>query len=193
MTRSPASVIHALFGDIAEVTILGKAVNLLDLVRIPDGADLEELLHENAERRALWGRVLSKCRAAVDKADDDLEHERGVLFHQYWRTLEDREREEMRAEPLDEDVVVDQFRRRKVLKRRVDGGSKTSVGRWRRNFSDDLVWSLVHSDDRYQELKKILRKARAQLEVVYGVRDALDVRAKAVMQLAAIQRDNTRH
>jgi hypothetical protein len=107
--------------------------------------------------------------------------------------LEEREREEMRAEPLDEDVVRDQFRRRVAVKRAVSQGQRATVGRWRRNFTDDHVWSLVNSDDAITVLRKELRTAKAQLEVAYGIRDALDARTRALTQLVATHRDNTRH
>ena len=188
--KRPESIIQARFGDITEVEILGETVDLIEAVSIPEDIDIAVALAEHPERRALWARVVSEVKRRTERAKDDLEELRAVRFHQYWQTLEERERAEMVEQTFDEDEARDAFRRRKRVQARVSQGVKAVVGRWRRNFSDELVWSLVNSDDGIIAARKKLRVLKAQQEVAYGVLEALDQRMRCLSHLSALHRDD---
>ncbi len=193
--KRPESVLKELLGEtVTMVTFLERTIDVIAEVAIPDGSDIHALLEEHAERVAMWGIAQARCRAVVSRLQDELEEERGMRFTQYWQAYEDQERKEMQEHLHDEDEIdKDKFhpgRRAKRAAYRIQKGA--DAGRWRRNFTDDLVNSSVSSDEKVVVAKRALRKARRELDLVTAVTKALEHRQTALNHLAALHRDTSR-
>ncbi len=164
------------------------------LLRDKQDADIKDLLYDHAERVALWERVVGKLRRSVSKASEDLEEWRGLRFVQYWTQCEKGERDEMNGHLSDEDEVdKDPFHPGRKAKReayRIQKG--VDAARWRRNFTDDFINSMVSSDAKVVTLKKNLRIAKYELDQALAVREALHHRQTCLNHLAALHRDTSR-
>ncbi len=189
--KTPESILAAMLGDRAQVKVLGVSYDLAAHVAIPAGADIEALLHEHVERFAGWRRLLTLCRRAVERAQDELDDHRALRFTQYWATCEETERQEMQDHLHDERELVDEpFQRKARAKARLAGG--LTKARWNRNFTDALIHSYVNSDKQTVILKTTLRRAKHELETALAVKDSLEHRARCLSHLAAIHRDDSR-
>ncbi len=189
--KAPESMLQERIGELRTVKVLGKAYDLHQEVAIPRDADIEDLLYDNVERIAFWGRLVAKCRAETRKAEDALEEAKAFLFMQYYRAYEDSERAEMKQHLLDEkEMLEDPFKRRQKAADRVARGA--TAARWNRNFSDTLIQSLVNSHEKTVQLRADLRRARNQQDLSITMKDVLEHRSRCISHLAAIHRDNTR-
>lgn len=188
MERRSTSAIADLLGEGASVTLLGREIDLAKEVAIPRGEDLDTLLYDQPERKAAWDRIVAKCSRLVDKAADELDELKNDRFRQYWNTLEEKERQELVEKVFDE-TDADPFRRKQRVSERVTRGIPKEVPRWRRNFTDDLVWSYVHSDVAVVDAKRVLRVARNQLAVAQSVRSALEHKMRCISHLCARERN----
>jgi hypothetical protein len=135
--RTPEKYLSLLLGDLRHVSVNGQEVDLYKEVYIPASTDMEELLHDHPIRVAVWKRLVSVLKKKVHHLHDELEEVKSTKFVQYWNGLEEKERQELADMGRDEDAPRDAFRRAIGTKRRVAEGRPVSLGRWRRNFSDD--------------------------------------------------------
>lgn len=193
--KNPASTLKRLLGDrVTSVSILGETIDLLQEVAIPRDVPLEDLLYDHAERVALWERFTGVCRRKLQKLQDEMEEWKGRRFIQFWSANESSERAEMTANIHDEDELdKDQFspgRRAKRTQSRVQSGYYT--GRWRRNFTDDLIHGFVNSDEKIVTLKKELRSAQHDLDIALAMRKAMEARGMSLNHLCALHRDLAR-
>lgn len=176
------------------VKFLGREADAIAEVAIPPDADIHELLSEHHERVVLWGKARAKCQAVVRRLQDELDELRGLRFAQYWQAEENRERAEMKEHLHDEDETdKDPFHPGRRAKRAAYRAQKGyDAGRWRRNFTDDLINSYVSSDEKVVAAKKALRQAQSELDQVTAVTEALRHRQTALNHLAAVHRDTSR-
>lgn len=188
--RSPEKYLQMLLGDLRHVEIQGRQYDLYEEVSLPASEDMEALLVDQPVRYAAWRRIASACRRDVSEAHDALEEIKSLRFIHYWNHLEEKERAEMAHSVHDEDAVKDEFNRRVTTRRRVRSGVPLSVGRWRRNFSDDYVWGYVRNDDDVAKARTAHRVAKEQLDLAETVVEALGHRARCLSHLCAIHRDN---
>jgi hypothetical protein len=190
--KSPQKYLQSLLGDLQEIEILGKPVNLHDEVGIPDGEDIQDVLADHPLRVVAWKRIVTKCRTLVAESHDALEQLKAENFLHYWRALEEKEREELQQHGRDEDAPKDAFNRRIQGKARIAEGRIVSLGRWRRNFSDDYVWGMVRSDDAVIDARRHHRELKDQLEIAVAICDSLEHRARCLSHLASYHRDATK-
>jgi hypothetical protein len=189
--REPGSILREMLGDAVKVTVLGKPYDLVDEVTIPPG-DLDATLYEHVERVMVWRRILVRCRHRQEQAHDTWKETEGLRFIHYYRELEHREREEMKSFLHDEsEAEQDPFRRGRRAAKRVAAGVSASVGRWRRNFTDDLVWGHVRDDEVVSGLRSAWRTAKRECEVAQAVVDVLEHRMRCISHLCARDRTPT--
>lgn len=185
--KKPESYLRTLLGDETSVTVLDKEVDLLEVVAIPHG-DLEDVLYDHVERVAAWRTVSSRCRSIYNRAVDDHDNIKSARFVHYWGALEEKERQEM-AVHLHEDVPSeDPFKRRRWAKDRVAQGVQKTLGRWRRNFTDDLVWGYVNNDEAVALKRMHMRKAKKQLDIAEAIVETLEHRMRCISHLCARDR-----
>ena len=185
----PQKILSDLLGEATSITLLGREIDLLGEVVIPSETDLDDVLYGHPIRVAAWKRIAAKCRRKVDIARDELEQLRADRFRQYWKSLEEQERAEMLETLHDEDTEDRDTFRRKIVTRRVTAGPPKVVPRWRRNFTDDLVWGYVNGDDAVITARATLRSTKNQLEIAEAVCTTLDHRARCISHLCARQRE----
>lgn len=191
--KDPVAYLTKLLGeDGCVVTMAGKTVDLRDVVALRHRDDLEEVLAEHPERAAGWRRILAKCRKAWEQANDAYGELRRERFIHYYRHLEDIERKELADHYDDETAPRDDFRRKLRATTRVAAGVQGRLPRWRRNFTDDLVWGYVESDPDVVSARKRLRMAKNEIELALTVVDGLDHRMRCLSHLCAFHRDSTR-
>lgn len=200
--KSPTAVLREELGDLNQVVILDRTYDIAAEVAVNPSADMEELLQDNAERVAKWGRLVSRCQNLVDVAMDKLLELRDEYFVATWDELEQKERAEMHAMVEDEtEADADaqdkaagdktfKIRRSARLARRVTGGP--SALRWRRNFSDDLVKAQANRQPEIVTAKVNLRLVKNQLNIAQSVLRAVEQRSRVISHFCAIRRDNTR-
>ena len=193
MAKNPESVLKRLLKDkLSTVLICNERVDLLSEVALPKDVEITDLLSDHAERVLLWDTYVKNCNRDWQKAQDELDEWIGRRGHQYWQQLETQEREEMKSSLHDEDEVdKDTFKGPKSREKRSQYRAQSGLdaGRWRRNFTDDFIKSLVHSDEKIIGLKGDLRKAKARLEQAWAMKNAMSARGMALNQLCAISRD----
>lgn len=202
-TRTPGSVLRSLVGTLDRFAVRGLSYVYTEQVPpIDRAADLQDQLEDNVERAAAWRRIVGACRNDVDKARDELEGVRAQLGVLFWQQLEDKERREMREQVHDEtETAQDQAdqaagddgwkaRRSARVARRVQGG--LAAGRWRPNFTDDLVRYYVNSESQTITAKTALRQAQCSLERAEAVLYALDQRSYTLSNITKIHCDSRR-
>lgn len=192
---TPVSYIEAVLPeDMRSIRVLGVDHDLRELVRIPRAseADLDDVLHDHVERTMTWKKILALLKNEANDASDALDTQKNKLFNAYYLNLENSEREELaRCVHDEESIQRDEWRRIKHVRDRMSSTPERMVKvRWRRNFTDDRVWSLVRSDDTYVEHLTALRKARRKVSVVEAVVDALEHRMRCLSHLCARARLN---
>lgn len=198
--RAPGAVLAEKLGDLTRIAVLGVEYDLAAEVAIDPAADMEQLLLDNVERVAVWERVVAKCRAQVERLEDGLAETVARWRVAYWQGLEDAERKEMHAHLHDETELAEDaadaaagdktfaVRRRQRAERRVTAGP--AAGRWRRNFSDDLLNAHVNSEPEVATAKKALRQGKSQLHQATCVLKTIEHRSRAISHLCALHRDN---
>jgi hypothetical protein len=186
--KAPESYAAKMLGDLDNVEVNGQAVRISKLLRIPHG-DLEGTLYKHVEKVTAWKRILAHCHEALDDANEALEEIKRVRFVHYWQVLEEKERDEMARTLHEADPSTDPFKRKRWVKDRIANGVPERIGRWRRNFTDDLVWGYVHNDDDVILRRRARRDAKRQLEIAQGIVDALEHRMRCISHLCA--RDRT--
>jgi hypothetical protein len=185
--KNPESYLAEALGDLRKVVLNdGTEVDLHGVVRIPKSRELLDILNEHPEKVVVWKRLLAAAKAALAELKDELAVLEGAQFDGYWRHFEEQERVEMQNAVYDE--TDDPFRRRKATQRHV-AHPAGAAGRWRRNFSDDLIHAHVKTDDKIEALKVKVRAAQDQVNVCSGVCDALEHRMRCLSHISAITRD----
>lgn len=190
--RSPQKYLQAVLGDLKTIEVLGREIDLHAEVGIPDDEDMEAILADHPIRVAAWKRIVAKCRHLASDAHDHVEELKAERFLAYWAAKEEQEREELTAHGRDETAERDTFNRPVRGRARINEGRIISLGRWRRNFSDDYIWGCVRSDPKVVEARKQHRELKEQLELAEVVVDALEHRARCLSHLAAYHRDQTK-
>jgi len=185
---TPQEYIEARLGS-STVVLEGKNVDLADEVALPADDAIEDQLREHPARAAVWRRIRARAVRAKSKLLDELKELESVKFLHYYRANEEQERQEWARFHGDEDGERDAFGRRQAARERIARGDRSGPSRWRRNFSDDLVWAYVRSDDEVLEKRKALRAAAAQVELSEVLCEAMDHRARCLSHLAALHRD----
>jgi len=132
--------------------------------------------------------INSQAKAALEEAVEALDEKKTVRFTHYWKVLEEQERDEMASNLHEDTPSSDPFKRKRWAKDRIAKGIPTTVGRWRRNFTDDLVWGYVHNDDDVILARANRRRAKAQLDIVDGIVETLEHRMRCISHLCARER-----
>lgn len=202
--KDPVAHLRDVLGPLGSVVILGVTVDLAAEVALPPRTeDMEDALYDNVERVMKWGRIVAECERVVARELSKVKELEGHYFVGYWERLEEVERAEMKAHLHDEDELDKdaqdaaageqgfQLRRRRRTAARVTSGP--AAGRWRRNFSDELVRHHLKNDPVIITAYKTLRLAQHQLNLAKSVSETIDHRSRAISHLCAMHRDNTRH
>lgn len=189
---TPEAYIESLLGAGASVKIDDREIDLAAEVAIPHGEDIEDLLRDQPVRVAVWKRIRARALRVRDRLRDELKEMESVKFIHYYKAHEETERAEWERFHGDETEDRDAFGRHKAARDRVARGERGASLRWRRNFSDDLVWSYVRSDDEVLEKRAELRRAQNQIELAEVLCEAMDHRGRCLSHLAAIHRDLAR-
>ncbi len=192
----PRNVISYLVDRLGEdnltLIIRGVEYDLRREVAIPRAgdADLDDVLYDHVERKAAWEMIVAHATQDHIAATEAFEEAKQVGYGQVWNTFESQERKELEECLLDEDEVEkDMFRRRKAVQDRLASGPKVKV-RWRRNFTDERVWSWVHQLDEVSAARKKLATAKATLDMARVVLNTLDHRMRCLSHICARDRDN---
>lgn len=202
MRKTPGELLRKSLGDLDRVVVLGVEYILSEEIAIPHAADMEDLVYENAEVVAKWARIVARCRNQVNRAEDDLEELKATYMVAYWEELEKKERDEMAAQ-LDDETEVAQdradkaagdegWKMRRSTRRASRVTSGVAAGRWRRNFSDDLLRAHVNRTPEIITSKKAKRQADSQLQIAEGILKSVTQRAYSISNLCNIHRDNSR-
>lgn len=200
--KEPGAVLREQLGGLDNVVIRGVTYVLSAEVAIDPKADMEELLLDNVERVAKWERLAATCRATVDRLEDELETERSMWTVQFWAALEKGERDEMQAKPHDETELEqdradaaagdDGFKIRRSQRHAARVTMGVAAGRWRRNFSDDILRARVNSAPEMIRARQALREAKSQLHKANCVLRTIEHRSRCISHLCALHRDQTR-
>ncbi|OPZ66028.1 MAG: hypothetical protein BWY85_00195 [Firmicutes bacterium ADurb.Bin506] len=187
---SPEAYVAARLGDTRVVTIVDASVDLAEEVSIPHKADIEDLLRAHPVKAAVWKRLRARALKILNRLRDELRELEGVKYIHYYKAHEETERHEWALfHGTEDDAERDEFGRRQQARARVARGEKSAALRWRRNFSDDLVRSYVHSDDEVLEKRAAIRKAQNHVELADVLCEAMEHRARCLSHLAALHRD----
>lgn len=185
--QTPESYLRDLLGDLSVVTILDREVDLSEVVAIASSVDLADLLREHPTRNMAWSRIRDKCAARLAKVKATYDEVKAQRFVNYYTVHEDQERKELEACAFDEDMFLPEDKR-KALADRISRGVK-APGRWRRNFSDALIYGFVNSDAAVVDADAAVRAAQAQFNLADSIVKALDHRRWCLTHLVSLQRD----
>lgn len=177
-----------LLGRLDEILVLGKSYKVSEIVSVPSfetDEDLETILLHQPILFASWRRLLARCKARHSKVLDECEKTRHHLFRVYWDALSSQEKRE-REGAVNGDETLTQ-RRGRVK-------AEIATGRvfYRRDFTDERVWGFVHCDKQMLRARKLVRQAKAEVEVTEAVLAGLDHRMRCLTHLAALHRDERR-
>lgn len=188
---TPEAYIEQMLGVGASVKLHGQDVVLADEVAISPHDDIEEALSMHPARVTVWRRFRARALKAKARVSDELREIESIRFVHYYKVHEEVERREWAEFYSEESEDKDGFGRRQDAKARITRGDRAK-SRWRRNFSDDLVWAYVRSDEDVLAKRRELREASAQVELSEVLCEAMEHRARCLSHLAAIQRDLAR-
>lgn len=184
--KTPESFLSELLGDLRVVEVLGRKIDLHEMVEIDPADDLADVLRNHPLLAMTWERIKDKCAARLSRVRDDLGELKSNRFVQVYSVKEDEERKELERCAFDEDMFLPEDRR-KAMAQRIARGDK-APGRWRRNFSDALVNHFVGSDPEVHDAETQVRIAQSEYNLAESVVKVLEHRRWCLTHLVSLQR-----